>query len=212
MKKGQVMVFVLFGIFLLIGVLVVIGTITSKGDSAVSQNSNTQNFIDMCFTATAECGLHRIGANSGSLGFSYTIPDLQTIEQTATTYIDTTVQKCFGNFTQAHGQTVVVDSINPSILLSDTSRVSAEPKITIQEGKSTTHANSYHEIFDIPFRDMYNNAVQLKSGARPEGVPDSYLKLESDFDVSVTQKEGKKLVSIAGGTLKKKDFRFNFMK
>jgi hypothetical protein len=212
MKKGQVMIFVLVGIVLLIGVLLMLNTITSDKQEVTSQGTGTQKFIHNCFETTAECGLHRLGSNSGAIGFTNLIPSLETIEQTAATYVDQVVHLCFSNFTQVPGQDVSIHSINPEVSFNEKSLVKTEPVITIQEGLLETRAQRYNQVFDIPFRNIYNTAVQLKSGAKPEGVSDSYIKLEADFDVSVADKAGKKFVSIAGGSLKKKDFRFNFVK
>ena len=91
-------------------------------------------------------------------------------------------------------------------------RVSADNDFAIKEGAMTTAVGDYKKTFDIQFAGMYREALKIKHSQKPAGVPESYLKLDGAYDVSVGAKNSKKFVSITGGELRKQYYQFNFVK
>lgn len=212
--KAQVSLIIVIG---LVAVLVIglVGIVAFDLRAPLSSSSKSaKQFIQMCFTTTAECTLHRLGSNSGSLEFTEQIPDIADTKINGASYFDTALKSCFDDFTQLknQGQDVVGSTTSDVVLTEERVRVSAANNLAIKEGAMTTTVGGHEEKFDIQFADMYREALEIKHDAKPDGVPESYVKLDSAYDVSVASKNSKKFVSIAGGELRKQYFRFNFVK
>ena len=213
-KQGQVSIIIVIGLVALLVIgLVGIAAFDLKSPLTTSAKSAKQ-FIQMCFTTTAECTLHRIGSNSGSMSFTETIPDITVARENSVAYLTNALGACFDNFEQLKKQGLdVLGTTTPDIaLIEERVRASVDNDLAIQEGAMTTTVGDYKENFDIQFADMYRDALTIKHGEKPAGVPEFYVKLDSGFDVSVGAKNSKKFISIAGGELRKQYYQFNFVK
>ena len=149
--------------------------------------------------------LYRLGSTTASM-----IPALDALHDAGISYYSSAARTCLGS--NHVSQNIVINTISPDVLFEEKTTAQVSGDLRVQEDKSETLLNGYQETFDVPFKGLYAEAVQLKAGSLPAGVPASYVRLESAYDVDVGEKQGAKFISIAGGELKKQPYRFNFVK
>ncbi len=205
MKQAQVAVFIFVGILVVLAVGF-FGVLALQGTSPLPASAKSaQQFVNLCFGETAACMVYRIGTTTESL-----IPSIDSLHDAGIAYYSPTARSCLGS--NHVSQDLIVNNIIPEVLLEEKTTATVEGDLRTRENKAETLLEGYKETFDVPFKEMYTEAVGLKAGAKPAGVPESYIKLDSAVDGNVGEKDGKKFISIAGGELKKQYYRFNVVK
>lgn len=204
-RKAQVSIFIFIAVLvvLLVGFFSIVGIQGTSPSSSPAKSA--KQFVEMCFNEASECALYA----AGKIG-DETIPDIVDIQETSQTSIAETSRVCLGS--NHFSQDVAVTAISPAVAFTEKTKITAIHDIVVRQENEEITIDNYKETFDVPFKELYAEAVQLKSGSKPEGVPDSYIKLDSSFDVDVAEQDGQKIISLAGGELKKQYYRFNVVK
>lgn len=203
-NRAQVSIFIFIGVLaiLLVGFFSIIAVNGTSPSS--SPTKSAKQFVEMCFNEASECALYAAGKREGI------IPDIVVIEDDTKTAIGESTKTCLES--NHFSQDVAVTSITTLITFNEKTRITSDNDIVVRQENEEIAMDNYKETFDVPFKEMYAEAVQLKSGSKPEGVPESSIKLDSSFDVDVAEQDGKKIISIAGGELKKQYYRFTLIK
>ncbi|MDO8642163.1 MAG: hypothetical protein Q7R76_01050 [Candidatus Woesearchaeota archaeon] len=205
MKQAQVAVFIFVGILVVLAVGF-FGVLALQGTTQLpASTKGAQQFVNLCFGETAACMVYRIGTTAEPV-----IPGLDGLHDAGIEYYSPTARSCLKSNHVSHD--LIVNTLVPEVLLEEKTTAKVAGDIRVRENKAETLLEGYKETFDVPFKEMYTEAVELKAGDKPAGVPESYIRLDSVFDVDVGEKDGKKFISIAGGELKKQYYRFNVVK
>ena len=204
-NRSQVTIFIFLGalVVLLVGFFSIAAIPGTSPSSSPAKSA--KQFVELCFNEASECTLYA----KGNIGEEI-IPDLVHIQEESQSAVAERAKTCLAS--NHFSQDVAVTSITPTITFNEKTRITTSNDIVGREENEEITIDNYKETFDVPFKALYAEAVQLKSGAKPAGVPESFIKLDNAFDVDVAEQDGKKIISLAAGELKKQYYRFTLIK